>query len=317
MLNDATMKSFDSSNVPDARWDFAITFTWESPDRSRKWCRVTFILPKPKSEQLFTAAKMALSRMCDLCKEAADNNCKQSDEPRAWGERLPYVPTKISEHLHGCEELCKKISPGERLCDLYATCSISGDDTLYTIFKCLGCLVVDRLPDELQVIAESGPSEADRETCSKVFSKLNYANRDSADMSKLPKILATAMSNPPEEDHNRVLPLMFEFESCHALEHFRGNANSQDVFGYIFKLPTPGFSHVHVKLKMKAGPEPAGPSGSQCRLSKCKSCGAVRLKGEPPFKLCANCKEACYCSKECQKRHWPDHKTICKKKGRE
>jgi hypothetical protein len=34
--------------------------------------------------------------------------------------------------------------------------------------------------------------------------------------------------------------------------------------------------------------------------------------GANAFKMCANCKEATYCSKECQAAHWPFHKQICK-----
>src|SRR5581483_2599893 len=29
---------------------------------------------------------------------------------------------------------------------------------------------------------------------------------------------------------------------------------------------------------------------------------------------CANCESEYYCSKECQKDHWPSHKRICKQK---
>jgi hypothetical protein len=37
--------------------------------------------------------------------------------------------------------------------------------------------------------------------------------------------------------------------------------------------------------------------------------------GKPGSMLCANCADAQYCSKECQKAHWAAHKTLCKTKS--
>ena len=42
----------------------------------------------------------------------------------------------------------------------------------------------------------------------------------------------------------------------------------------------------------------------------CANCNAIANK--EPYKKCAKCKCAAYCSKECQKKHWPVHKTVCK-----
>ena len=42
----------------------------------------------------------------------------------------------------------------------------------------------------------------------------------------------------------------------------------------------------------------------------CANCDAIA--NNVHFKKCAACKLATYCSKECQKKHWPVHKTVCK-----
>jgi len=46
-----------------------------------------------------------------------------------------------------------------------------------------------------------------------------------------------------------------------------------------------------------------------------ESCGKTKseLREGQIIKLCAKCKEVCYCSKECQSEHWPAHKKTCKK----
>ncbi len=41
----------------------------------------------------------------------------------------------------------------------------------------------------------------------------------------------------------------------------------------------------------------------------CEICGGL------PLKMCARCNVAKYCSNECQKAHWNDHKKKCKKEG--
>ena len=67
------MARLDISQIPDARWDFVITFQWPAEITDEfDVCQTTFILPKPKSVRLYTAAKVALIRMCDLCIEAAE-----------------------------------------------------------------------------------------------------------------------------------------------------------------------------------------------------------------------------------------------------
>ena len=43
--------------------------------------------------------------------------------------------------------------------------------------------------------------------------------------------------------------------------------------------------------------------------STCTFCGEVQVKG--PIWQCRVCKAARYCDKQCQKRHWLEHKTLC------
>ena len=47
----------------------------------------------------------------------------------------------------------------------------------------------------------------------------------------------------------------------------------------------------------------------------CAYCKAIANKED--FKKCAKCRSAAYCSKDCQKKHWPVHKTVCKSAPKE
>jgi hypothetical protein len=47
----------------------------------------------------------------------------------------------------------------------------------------------------------------------------------------------------------------------------------------------------------------------------CKTCGKLNAelsKEEKKLKTCSKCKRVAYCSKECQKKDWEDHKKDCR-----
>ncbi|KAJ7617292.1 hypothetical protein FB45DRAFT_933833 [Roridomyces roridus] len=54
---------------------------------------------------------------------------------------------------------------------------------------------------------------------------------------------------------------------------------------------------------------PASQGDSYDKMSPCNHCN--KSPGKKPFPVCAGCKEASFCSTECQKKAWPLHKTFC------
>ena len=49
---------------------------------------------------------------------------------------------------------------------------------------------------------------------------------------------------------------------------------------------------------------------SSFKSPQCNGCGQVQLE-RAKFLQCSKCKAVKYCSRACQKKHWPDHKELC------
>ena len=57
------------------------------------------------------------------------------------------------------------------------------------------------------------------------------------------------------------------------------------------------------------------PSKGERSKQLCSKCGISESKAGSKFKKCGRCGTTAYCSAECQKQHWPNHKMICEYLG--
>ena len=68
------------------------------------------------------------------------------------------------------------------------------------------------------------------------------------------------------------------------------------------------------KLKAKLAMDTelaANTAQLNAKASVCAKCG-IRSTDNKAFSKCSACKMVTYCSRECQKDHWGEHKRICK-----
>ena len=84
----------------------------------------------------------------------------------------------------------------------------------------------------------------------------------------------------------------------------RGSKNMNTLFGSDHGLSRSEWNQLYEKTK-----------GLGVKL--CSKCGKFDMdEPELDFRYCGNCRNVCYCSKECQLAHWEDHGLMCKgKKG--
>lgn len=74
----------------------------------------------------------------------------------------------------------------------------------------------------------------------------------------------------------------------------------------IINVTPPDYSaELAEEMYQKIASQPDYPAGT------CGGCGADKTDNDSPLLKCVGCKEQEYCSRGCQKKHWPKHKTVC------
>ena len=117
-----------------------------------------------------------------------------------------------------------------------------------------------------------------------------------------PRVIATdSMSNPPKHDVDDVVFTKYEFD-----EGPRYSDKEMSEFTKSAKQ----------KLLL-LGPEALwlDSNDKYKRCNKCYKMEGVSSLGPDlteKFRYCSGCRAVAYCSKECQKAHWPDHRLTCR-----
>jgi len=128
----------------------------------------------------------------------------------------------------------------------------------------------------------------------------------------IPKIVIDGVSSVPQNDFDKINLVKMSQEDEKKLPMYGHQASSKDYSKYNKKfIEDTENGYVLNTRKLLTNPFPA-------LVKKCEYCfrgemETVMLGEGRKFKYCQKCKLVCYCSAECQKTDWRDHKLICDK----
>jgi hypothetical protein len=103
----------------------------------------------------------------------------------------------------------------------------------------------------------------------------------------------------PSADGNPVIALKNYSEN----EGMLGRLESVGVIRHTGRRISQGFVHLEMVEVLIPKEE---------LIKKCGTCGRWEEVDETRFLRCSKCKSKYYCSKECQKKNWKEHKGLCK-----
>jgi hypothetical protein len=111
--------------------------------------------------------------------------------------------------------------------------------------------------------------------------------------------------DPDEDPHD---PCMWSMSAMMRSTELREHVNFPGIMENVTQLEIQK-RHAEDQLVNKTMADAEKPMAISCQAARwCMFC-----KKDPSPHMCSGCSVACYCSQECQKRHWKSHKPICSK----
>ncbi len=82
---------------------------------------------------------------------------------------------------------------------------------------------------------------------------------------------------------------------------------------WVFVIPAGRYSVsvIHRDAAKHAVVPPGYKASRICRMATCANCGKHKTQSGIKMKYCARCRITAYCSSECQKSDWSQHKKVC------